>query len=203
MGLKEESCFLHRRKNEATALSLLAHLSQISPLPQDKSSELSQAFTPLCCSSAVLLHAPLPQYHSPQATSFFWASLTSPLAQGLRVSGSSGQEHAFSSIHMPDSFLFLAPSFHLQLSVPGLSFYSAPFCFVDSTYHYLKSTRHLLFLMTLSAPSRTHAQHRQRTHRHWLCRRMGSHPCLLDAGMNGHHLLSTCSVPGPGCRFYK
>lgn len=56
------------------------------------------------------LSRPLPQYHSPQATSCFWASLTSSLAQGLCISGSSRQEHAFSSTCVPDSFLFLALS---------------------------------------------------------------------------------------------
>lgn len=71
---------------------------------------LSLAFTPLCCSSAVLRHAPLPQYRRPQATSFLWASLTSSLGQGLCVPGSCSQEHAFLSICMPDSFLFLAIS---------------------------------------------------------------------------------------------
>lgn len=201
---KEEHCFLQRTKNEPTSGP---SLSQISPLlsctPSSTGHRLSRAFTPLCWSSAVLGHAPLPQYHSPQATSFLWASRTSSLAQGLCFlvlqPGACLLEYLYAWF-----IVIFSSQLHLQLSVPGLSFCSVPFCFVYSTYHYLKlSPSFPILAHPLSGPSRMQAQRGQTTGRRQFCRRMSSHPHsgLLDAELNGHRLPSTHSVPGPGCRF--
>lgn len=115
VGIREEYCFLQRRKNGG---GRSAFASGPSPSPISPASDLypfprAQVLTGFHLSLLFLsCPSPTPSSSAPQSLGhpFFWISLTSSLAQGLCVSGSSRWEHAFSSICVPASFLFLALS---------------------------------------------------------------------------------------------